>query len=76
VVDVTCADRVGLLYDLGGALSDAGADIAFAKIATQGGVATDVFYVTAGGAKATGREELSRIRAALQKACREPPRAP
>ncbi len=72
VVDVSCADRVGLLYDLCAALSDAGADIAFAKIATEGGVATDCFYVTSGGAKIAGREETNRIRSALLKACREP----
>jgi [protein-PII] uridylyltransferase len=71
VVDVTCADRLGLLYALCGALSDAGADIAFAKISTIGGVATDVFYVTAGGAKATGREDLARIRSAVLAACRD-----
>jgi [protein-PII] uridylyltransferase len=71
VIDVSCADRVGLLYDFCGALSDSGADIAFAKIATEGGVATDCFYVTAGGGKITGREEMSRIRSAVQ-ACREP----
>jgi [protein-PII] uridylyltransferase len=70
VVDVSCADRVGLLYDLCVALSDSGADIAFAKIATQGGVATDCFYVTSGGAKLTDREDANRVRAALTKAGR------
>ena len=75
VVDVGCADRVGLLYDLCAALSDSGADIAFAKIATAGGVATDCFYVTAGGAKITDREDANRVRAALLKACREAPQA-
>jgi hypothetical protein len=35
-------------------------------------VATDCFYVTAGGGKITGREEMSRIRSAVLKACREP----
>ncbi|HOX06898.1 MAG TPA: hypothetical protein PK280_10890 [Planctomycetota bacterium] len=71
VIDVSCADRVGLLYDLCAALSDSGADIAFAKIATEGGVATDCFYAKLGDGKITGREDMGRIRSALLKACRE-----
>jgi [protein-PII] uridylyltransferase len=65
VIDVQCPDRVGLLYALSAGLSDAGADIVFAKINTVGGVAQDVFYITVGGAKVEDREAQRRIRAAI-----------
>ncbi len=65
VVDVQCPDRPGVLYAMSAGISDAGADIAFAKINTVAGVAQDVFYVTIGGAKVTGREDQRRIRSAI-----------
>lgn len=70
VVDVTCADRVGLLHDLSGAIADAGGDIAFAKVLTVGGTARDVFYVRVRGAKVAAREDAGRLRAAILKVCR------
>jgi len=71
VVDVQCPDRAGLLYALCAGISDAGADIAFAKINTVRGVAQDVFYVTTGGAKVTGREDQRRVRAAINEELRK-----
>ena len=66
VVDVVCADRVGLLYGLSRALSDLGCDIHFAKIDTQQGAATDVFYVTElGGGRITDQEKLHNLRLLL-----------
>ncbi len=65
VLDVQCPDRPGLLYALSAGIADAGADIAFAKINTIGGVAQDVFYVTIGDAKVAGREDQRRIRSAI-----------
>jgi [protein-PII] uridylyltransferase len=65
VVDVECPDRPGLLYALSAGISDAGADIAFAKINTVDKVAHDVFYITVNGAKAEDRETHRRIRAAM-----------
>jgi [protein-PII] uridylyltransferase len=46
VVEVTCLDRPGLLYELTKALSDLNLNIASAHIATFGERAVDVFYVT------------------------------
>jgi [protein-PII] uridylyltransferase len=71
VVDVRCPDRVGLLYALSAGISDAGADIAFAKINTLAGEAQDVFYVTIGGAKVTGREDQRRVRSAINSELRK-----
>lgn len=49
VVDVSAADRVGLLHDLARALSGAGCDIRLAKVVTKGNRAVDVFHVTRDG---------------------------
>jgi len=46
VVDVICGDRIGLLYALSRALGDLSCDIHFAKIATNQGLVTDVFYIS------------------------------
>ncbi|MBI3070944.1 MAG: ACT domain-containing protein [Deltaproteobacteria bacterium] len=46
VVEVRCRDRRGLLFVLARALTDAGVTIALAKISTDGGRASDAFYVT------------------------------
>jgi [protein-PII] uridylyltransferase len=73
VVDVTAPDRVGLLHDLAGALSDAELDIRLAKIATKGDRAVDVFYVTTtAGEKVTGAASLARIRRLVGSAARGP----
>jgi [protein-PII] uridylyltransferase len=46
VIEVSCLDRVGLLYDIGRAISDLSLNIASAHIATFGERAVDTFYVT------------------------------
>ncbi len=46
VVEVRAADRAGLLYALGGALSEAQLSIRSAHISTLAGQAIDTFYVT------------------------------
>jgi len=46
VIEVSCLDRVGLLYDIGRSISDLSLNIASAHIATFGERAVDTFYVT------------------------------
>jgi [protein-PII] uridylyltransferase len=46
VIEVSCRDRPGLLYELTSALSDLSLDIASAHVTTFGEKAVDVFYVT------------------------------
>jgi [protein-PII] uridylyltransferase len=45
VVEVHCADRVGLLHDIARALFELGLDIRLAKVDTQGRDVVDTFYV-------------------------------
>ncbi len=45
VIEVSCLDRVGLLYDIGRAISELNLNIASAHIATFGERAVDTFYV-------------------------------
>ncbi len=45
VVEVRANDRIGLLHRIAKAISEAGFDISFARIATERGVALDTFYV-------------------------------
>lgn len=46
IIEVRTTDRLGLVYRLSSALSDAGLDISFARIATIKHDILDVFYVT------------------------------
>jgi [protein-PII] uridylyltransferase len=67
VIDVVCGDRIGLLYGLARAIGDLNCDIHFAKIDTQQGLATDVFYVTeVGGAQVLDPEKANNIRLLLR----------
>src|ERR1043165_9038366 len=67
VVDVKCGDRIGLLYSLTRALADLSCDIHFAKIATNQGLVTDVFYVTeTTGGQVTDPEKAFNIRRLLK----------
>lgn len=45
IVEVRAADRLGLLHLIAQNIADCGLDIAFARIATEQNVATDVFHV-------------------------------
>ncbi len=44
-IDVRAANRVGLLYDVANAISEAGLDIRWVKATTRGRVVRDVFHV-------------------------------
>lgn len=75
IVEMTGADRPGLLADLARAAADAGVSIASAHVETLGERAVDVFYVTEpDGSRVRGAGKLSRLKAALLEALRE--RAP
>jgi [protein-PII] uridylyltransferase len=67
VLDIVCGDRIGLLYGLSRALSDLSCDIHFAKIATNQGLVTDVFYITEiGGGQVTDPEKMLNIKRLLK----------
>ena len=67
VVDVKCGDRIGLLYSLSRALSDLSCSIHFAKIATNQGLVTDVFYISElSGGQVTDAEKMLNIRRLLK----------
>jgi [protein-PII] uridylyltransferase len=69
VVEITCPDRVGLLYLITRTLAEAGLDIATARIATEIDKALDTFYVTdSEGRKITDEAGMARIRRALEDA--------
>jgi [protein-PII] uridylyltransferase len=69
VIEVRAADTPGLLHRVAAAISDAGADIATARVATLGSEAVDVFYLRdTSGARLSAdhaAEVAERIRAAL-----------
>jgi len=44
-------DRPGLLYDISSTIAELGFNIDVGLIDTEGGIATDVFYITRQGAK-------------------------
>ena len=67
VVDVICGDRVGLLYGLSRALAEVGCSIHFAKVDTQQGLATDVFYISeSDGGKVTDPERTHMVKLLLK----------
>ncbi|MGQ3376391.1 MAG: ACT domain-containing protein, partial [Caulobacteraceae bacterium] len=67
VIEVSGADRPGLLADLARVLADHGLSIRSAHIAGFGERAVDSFYVTDGdGAKPDAGEALETVRAALE----------
>mgnify|MGYP001568071991 CR=1 FL=1 len=71
ILDVTAADRPGLLYDMAKALAEEGLDLRLARISTRGNLAINSFYATL---KPTGEKILDegvqrRIRDRLIAAC-------
>jgi [protein-PII] uridylyltransferase len=64
LIEITTADRPGLLYDLTSMLSELGCNIEIAMIDTQGHTAVDVFYVTSAGGKLEAKHQHD-LRAAL-----------
>ena len=72
IIEVITQDRPALLFWLAHTLLQAELSIWFAKINTEGERVIDVFYVsTRSGEKLLGEAELSRIRAALERAVHE-----
>jgi [protein-PII] uridylyltransferase len=69
IIDVTTADRPGLLYTLSRTLSEVHLDIASSKISTEMGVAFDSFYARAiAGGKITDPATLAAVEKRLQTA--------
>ena len=57
VVEIIALDRPGLLYDISSAYAELGLNIDVGLIDTEGGIATDVFYVTRQGAKLSADQQ-------------------
>jgi [protein-PII] uridylyltransferase len=67
VIEVSGADRPGLLADLARTFADEGLSIRSAHIASFGARAVDAFYVTdAGGQKPRGGPRMDRLATALE----------
>jgi [protein-PII] uridylyltransferase len=66
IIDLTAADRPGLLYRVTRIFSEEGLDIQSAQITTRGGVAADSFYVkTSAAVKLTDAATMRTIRRRL-----------
>jgi [protein-PII] uridylyltransferase len=67
VIEVIAQDRLGLLHRLAKTLTNQGAQVALAKINTEGNAVADVFYVTdQEGRKISAGSELETLREKLE----------
>ncbi|MBI5015151.1 MAG: [protein-PII] uridylyltransferase [Deltaproteobacteria bacterium] len=72
VVDITAADRLGLLYDVTRTFAERGFSIRLAKIVTNLDQVSDSFYVEAvGRGKVTDAKELAALESALDEVLAE-----
>lgn len=72
VIEVNARDRLGLLYDILGAMAECGLQVMTAHIATYGRRAVDVFYVKdAYGIKVIHYTKLEQVQRTLLDACAE-----
>lgn len=72
VIEVNARDRLGLLYDILGALTECQLQVVTAHIATYGSRAVDVFYVKdVYGLKVVHTAKMEQVQQALLKACGE-----
>jgi [protein-PII] uridylyltransferase len=68
VLDVTCRDQIGILFQVALVLSEMGLDIHGAVLTTEADKATDSFYVTAeGGDKITDEARCASLAVALER---------
>jgi [protein-PII] uridylyltransferase len=65
VVEMVALDRPGLLYDISSTIAELGLNIDVGLIDTEGGTATDVFYITQKGEKLSP-ERQRELQSALQ----------
>ena len=66
VLEIAALDRPGLLYDISSTFAELGCNIEVGLIDTEGGTATDVFYVTKQGAKLSS-DQQHELHSALQR---------
>ena len=57
LVEIIALDRPGLLYDISSTIAEFGLNIDVGLIDTEGGTATDVFYITRQGAKLSSEQQ-------------------
>jgi len=68
VIETSCKDRIGLLYDVTRGISQMNIDIVSARIATEGHRAMNTFYVCEpGGNKVLSPERLEEIKTEIRK---------
>jgi [protein-PII] uridylyltransferase len=70
VIDIEAGDRTGLLFDITCAMTEAGLDIASARIVTDARRVRDSFYVTRQGSKIEEADNQEAVRSHLTAAVR------